>query len=278
MTDLQTLHDAFSELERQADTFAAQRPDERPDRRRRPLVLAAACVVTVAAVAGGGVLLAGRGGTGTGTGIGARSDQVQPAGGSTASTPVARYGGVTSSPAELARQFRTVLGGMATFTVTDTGHAVTGTAPAAPSSSGPAVSPSAPVPMTPNGAAASNGAAAPNGAAIVGQLTAAGVTGGFDLQVLQSTPGTKAQCDDPDRSACTVRVLADGATLAVGREPLANNPKGITYEVSIVHASGVEMIFHLSNEQDPKGAGPVLAAQPPLTTDQMVSIVLSPRW
>ena len=118
----------------------------------------------------------------------------------------------------------------------------------------------------------------PNGAAIVGVLTSAGVSGGYDIQIFQSDPGTKASCDDPDSSTCDVRRLADGSWLATGREPLQNHADGVTYQAELVRPDGVEFIMHVSNEPDPKGAGAVLAPKPPLTVEQMTGIVTSDRW
>ena len=48
--------------------------------------------------------------------------------------------------------------------------------------------------------------------------------------------------------------------------------------MNLIRADGVEFLMHLSNERDPKGASPVLAAAPPLTTDEMVAIVTSDLW
>jgi hypothetical protein len=116
------------------------------------------------------------------------------------------------------------------------------------------------------------------GAAIVGTLTASGVTGGFDLQIFRDEPGGTAQCDDPDRARCTVRRLADGSSLALGREPLQGARNALTYQVNLVRPDGVEFLMHVSNERDPKGASAVLAARPPLTREQMTAIVVSDRW
>jgi hypothetical protein len=126
--------------------------------------------------------------------------------------------------------------------------------------------------------AATAPAAEPNGAAIVGTLTSAGTTGGFDLQIFRASPGSKPMCDDPDRSRCSVRRLADGSWLAVGRERLPNSANGITYQVDLVRSDGVEFLMHVSNERSPKGASDVLATHPPLTTRQMTAIVRSDRW
>jgi hypothetical protein len=160
--------------------------------------------------------------------------------------------------------FRVVLGDTATFTVTDTGHAVSVSVPSRMSSGGGVQLP------TPAGK--------PNGAAIVGVLTAGGVSGGYDIQIFQNDPGTKATCDDPDSSTCSVRRLDDGSSLATGHEPLQNNPNGVTYQADLIRPDGVEFLMHVSNERDPKGESAVLAAHPPLTVDDMAGILTSDRW
>jgi hypothetical protein len=94
MTDLQTLHDAFTELERQADAVV---PVARPRRARGFRLLPVAAMAAVAALAVGAVWVA-------------PSDA--PVSGSTA---VANF---PSTPEELADKFRAVLGDLATFEVT----------------------------------------------------------------------------------------------------------------------------------------------------------------
>jgi hypothetical protein len=267
MSTLPTLADAFAELERRADVATAQRCDDVapavPVRRRaRPLLIAASVTVTLG-VAGGAALLA-------------HGDRAHPdrAGGLPPTAPPTR-GTASTSPTfeipqtaqDLATRFRAVLGELATFTVTDTGAAVTITLPPTPAASEPLGQPQ------PNGAAST-----PNGAAIVGELTSAGVTGGYDIQIFQNSAGGPASCDDPSESRCTTRATADGGSLAIGREPLQGAADGVTYQVELVRADGVEFLMHVSNERDPKGESPVLAPQPPLTTAQMVSIVMSDRW
>jgi hypothetical protein len=75
-----------------------------------------------------------------------------------------------------------------------------------------------------------------------------------------------------------VRRLADGSSLAVSREPLQGSRNGVTYQVDLMRADRAEFLMHVSNERDPKGESAVLAAHPPLTTDQMTAIVTSGRW
>ena len=276
MNSFDTLADAFTELERRADAASFETGDatsRAPVRHHSRTPLVAASVVATLAVAGGAALLASSGGHGhpaSGTPPTAAPDQLP------VSTTVAAASAssqpsfsIPDTPDELAAQFRAVLGDLATFTVTDTGTAVTLTAPPAPTVSNGPVGQLQPVPTT----------RTPNGAAIFGTLTSHGVTGGYDIQIFQSTPGSKAMCDDPDRAHCTLSTPADGGSLAVGREPLpTGGPGGVTYQVDLIRADGVEFLMHVSNERDPKGESRVLAPQPPLTTDQMVSIVTSDRW
>lgn len=270
MNTLDMLNDAFTELERRADVASLAIGDDAthvPARHHSRAPLVAASVVATLAVAGGAALLAQGGG------------HAHPAGGATptvppnlqpASTTVAagRAFALPDNADDLAARFRTVLGDLATFTVTDTGHPVTISVPPTPTGS-PRIA-STPIPI-PN--------ATPNGAAIVGVLTSHGVSGGYDIQLFQSTPDSKAMCDDPDRSRCTTSTTADGGSLAVGREPLpTGGPGGLTYEVDLIRADGVELLMHVSNQRDPKGESEVMAPEPPLTTEQMVSIVSSDRW
>jgi hypothetical protein len=274
MNNFDTLSDAFTELERRADTAAPHIGDTAGGtaaRHHSRVPLVAASVVATLAVAGGAALLASNGGHHT---------QHQP-GGTTPTVPPSLQPASTTVSAsapfalpdnadDLAARFRAVLGDLATFTVTDTGAAVTITVPPTPAGPGPSIA-STPIPI--------NGAVTSNGAAIVGVLTSHGVTGGYDIQLFQSSPGETAMCDDPDKARCTTSRTADGGTLAVGREPLpTGGPGGVTYQVDLVRGDGVEVLMHVSNERDPKGESPVLAPQPPLTTEQMVSIVSSDRW
>ena len=264
MPDRSTLNQAFAELERRADAAGAADPVPLVRHRHRTLLVAAS-VVGVAAIATGSALLAG----------GSDSPSRTPAAGPrNPSTALASHTAPSSAaPAgfripqtaqELADRFRVVLGDSATFTVTDTGQPVTVGVPVRIPSRG---SVALPVPT-----------GKPNGAAIVGTLTASDVTGGFDIQIFQNDPGTRASCADPDSSTCTVRRLADGSSLATGREPLQNNPDGVTYQADLIRSDGVEFLMHVSNERDPKGESAVLAAHPPLTIDRMTEILTSDKW
>jgi hypothetical protein len=231
----------------------------------------AVTALVVAGLAAGATLLAPGhdGGTQTGVSPGSGSSTARPQ-----PSPAPLHSVVPRDPDELAARFRVVLGGSATFTVTETGAAARLTVPPAPTATAhPRVSGGTTVTRQPNGSQTTQ-----VGAAIIGTLTAGGVTGGYDLQIYPDNPGGKAWCDDSDRSHCTIRTLADGSTLSVGQEPLENAKNGVTYQVSMVRPDGVTFLMHVSNERSPKGGSQVLGAHPPLTTDQMVAIVTSDRW
>jgi hypothetical protein len=230
-------------------------------------MLVAASVVGVAALASATALLAGGSD---------RPSRAPAAGGTTSAAPSETAPSETApsstAPAGfqipqtargLADRFQVVLGDTAAFTVTDTGRPITTGVPVRIPSRG---SVELPIP-----------AGKPNGAAIVGVLTAAGLSGGFDIQIFQNDPGAKATCDDPDSSTCDVRRLDDGSSLATGSEPL-QNADGVTYQADLIRADGVEFLMHVSNERDPKGESAVLGDHPPLTLDQMVQIPRSDRW
>ncbi len=281
MTDLRTLTDAFDELERRGDAAAARMSNEVPLRRQsRPMTRLVPVAVAVAVIGGlaTGVAVFAPGGD-AGTPVGAAPTSATPTAPPTpvSTTPTTPTSPVPATPEELADRFRTVLGDTATFTVTDTGHPMSvgvpesmpqtpGNAPAPDGSGGPAD------PLQPEGTGT------PNGAAIVGLLTASGVTGGYDLQIYQSEPRTEAFCDNPDQANCTINQLPDGALLAIGQTALEGSPNGVTYQVNLVRADGVTLLMHVSNERDPKGASEVLAPQPPLTVDRMVAILKSDGW
>jgi hypothetical protein len=275
MTNFQPLTDAFAELERQADAASAtlQREPAVAARHRSRTPLVAASVIAVLGVAAGGTLLAHGHATHTpARTVAGGSQQPTSAMQSTAAVTFE----MPSTPAELESRFRAVLGDTATFTVTDTSTPVTVTLPPPVRTEGPNVPTHSPNSVRPGGVVPSS--AEPNGAAIVGTLTASGVTGGFDIQVFRATAGGRAMCDDPDRARCTVSRLADGSSLAVGSEPLQGGAYAVTYQVDLVRADGVEFIMHVSNERDPKGESVLLAAQPPLSRAQMTAIVTSDRW
>lgn len=294
MTDLDTLTDAFAELERRADAVDQHggpgAPVRVPTKQRTRLLPVAASALTVLGVGAGVAVYAGNGDTDAQAGSSPATHSAghaatAPRSAARSVSPTGRNGfQIPQTAAELAARFRVVLGDTATFTVRigePAHHSRISVETAGPSA--PRV-----VINTPDGTARSGKAlpdnkalprsTTPQGAFIAGTLTAAGRTGGFDLQIFPSSPGASAQCDDPAESHCTIRRLPDGSSLAVGSEPLQNSSEAVTYQVDLVRSDGVEFLMHVSNERDPKGASPVLSAQPPLSRQQMVSIVTSERW
>jgi hypothetical protein len=281
MSDLRTLSDAFRELERRADERAEQ-PQRAPARHRGTAPLVAATVVAVAALATGTALLTRDGNTPAPAGGAAGSQHpTHSSGHAVTKTPEkhrAKHHAkatddivVPMTPDDLAAEFKVVLGDLATFTVTQrSGGANKATAPIFTPSGKRIHQRDLPIP-TPNKLGGDT--------FIGGALTSSDtVTGGYDLQILQTAPGDKAMCDDPDLSTCSVTELADGSSLALGHEPLDGAPDGVTYEVDLVHPDGVELLMHVSNESDPKGESRVLAPKPPLTLDQMKAVVTSDEW
>jgi hypothetical protein len=255
MSTLQTLTEAFAELEREADAYPLNETGvHRAARHRVRVPLVAASIVGACGVAAGLALMGNSHRAPAATDAGAP----EPTARSTAAPPPFR---VPQSPAELARRFRVVLGGTATFTVTAVGAPVRMVMPEAP---------------TRSGAVRNVVPAKPNGAAIVGRLTADGVTGGFDLQIYRAAKGDRAFCDLI--VGCKLRRMADGSTLAVGRDRLEGAANGLTYDVDLVRSDGVAFLMHVSNERDPKGDSPLLASEPPLSPKQMIAIVTSERW
>ena len=298
MNDFHDLSDAFDELERRADAASAASSvltTPRATRRARPLLIAASSVAVLAVAVTGAITASGDRTTtqqqagGLGTSV-ASSAPVAPTPAATTSSSAPASQAIPDNPKALERLFTRALDGLATFTVTDTGAAIvstvgSSTVPATPITAAPSTlttptptlttsgtsrppSPQTPVKSTP--------AVQTSGAAIIGMLTSAGLTGGYDIQIYQDSPGTKAQCDDPGASSCSVRTLASGSSLATGSEPLQNG--GLTYQATLVQADGTTILMHVSNDRDPKGAGGQSARRPPLSIEQMTAIVTSPIW
>jgi hypothetical protein len=166
----------------------------------------------------------------------------QPTGTSTTAPPTsAAPAGAPVTPEELSERFQRVLGDTATFETTGPGTGVI---------------------EVPDG---------PDGAQIVGTLTVAGVTGGFDLAVF---PAPRLEGDL--ECVCTRTTLPDGSLLITWDTPQGSDD--ITRAVELHRADGVKFVMLLSNESSPKGNGEKLAEQPPLTVDQMVAILTSDRW
>ncbi len=258
---IDTLHDAFAELERRADEHPLTEPNRRPGRSRTPLLLVAASVAVVLALA---VLVSVR------LAAGPARKTAAPAGGSAHSGHRApprahtRHGGGRgfsagkkappldhavpaprakhqSSSADFeqrfAAAFHDVAGNAASYTVT----------------------------------------LRPGGPVLVGGMTVDGVSGGFDIQDYRAGRGTRASCDDLDRVKCDVRSMPNGASLSTGSEALQTDPGGVTQQAEYVTSDGIEFVMHVSNAADPKGAGQV-GSKPPLTIAQMVAILTSDRW
>lgn len=278
MSDMRALHDAFGELERRADvaSLGAQPVLQQPRRAfGLRLVPVAATVVAVAGLAGAAMWFAPGGDDG---GVGAASS------GTTSSTtivvpPAPGWTGMPKTADELIAQFKVVLGDTATFEVTDTGSAVNGTVPDHSVTNQPGSGPDVPPPTGATSVTSMpNDDGARNGAAIVGKLTAAGVTGGFDLQIYAGTAGETDTCAVyADLGSCNVTTLPDGSKLMTGVYELQVQG-GVTYHAQLFAADGRVILMHISNMGDPKGAGGVLGAQPPLTADQLTAIVTSNLW
>lgn len=289
MNDFHDLSDAFDELERRADAApsrSAALTTPRASHRARPLLIAASSVavlavaVTVAVTASGDGSPTQRQAGGPGT-VAASSASVGPPPAGSVSPPSAAAQAIPTTSKELEALFAQVLDGVATFTVTDTGAAIVGAVPSltrapTPTTPTPTTSrettdtPPVPTPVETTPAVQSSGAA------IVGILTSGGLTGGYDIQIYQDSPGTKVQCDDPGASSCSVRTLTNGSSLATGSEPLQDG--GVTYQAAVVRPDGTTILMHVSNDRDPKGAGGQSAPRPPLTIEQMTAIVTSPFW
>lgn len=259
MSDLRALNDAFGELERRADAVTAGLPPEVPPRTRSRLVPLAVAGVVVAGLATATALLVPNDAPGT------QQAAAQPTTTTTVTTTTTTGKKPPQTPEELIGRFQTVLGDTATFTVVETAPgAVVMTMPAAPT--GPQ-------------AADRAGDSKPKqvGAALQGDLTASGVTGGFDLVVYpRDNPGEAAQCDLADAGECALRTLPDGSTLATDRVQLEGG--GVTHLARLERADGLSITIHVSNRQNPKGMGGLTADRPPLTVEQLVAIVTSDLW
>jgi hypothetical protein len=264
MTDhstIDTLREAFEELERRCDAY--QPAGTTPLRRRSrttPLLIAASAVV-VAALA---VLAATRLGLGP-------NHRHTAAGGAPAvasaalTTAPGHHSPATSRGPERGR----------TSSATAVHH---GARPTGPGRSDSISQTFATVLHQVAGASASfTTAPESNRTFLLGELTVDGVTGGFDIQYFRAGRGQRATCDDMDRVQCHVSSPARGGSLATGEESLQTDPGGVTRQAVYVRTDGTEFVMHVSNAADPKGAGSV-GPKPPLTTDQMVAIVTSQQW
>ena len=264
MSQIETLHEAFAELERRADLMAERAAVDEPDEpapvldvapaHRRPRIarrgpMLAAAAVAVAAVTIPTTLLLGHDGhhsttpgarpLPTVTAPAAPVQKAPPPATHTTATTHAAKPVVPTTPAALARKLREALAGTATFTYT---------------------------------------ALVPHEPVIGGILTdkASGRQGGFDLQIAVGSPGDQAQCEDPGTSHCTVSSLPDGSSLSVGRESPGGGAE--LYLVNLVRPDGVTLLMHVSNQTDPKGSGAILGSKPPLTTKRIVAVLRSKVW
>jgi ferric-dicitrate binding protein FerR (iron transport regulator) len=276
MNTLRTLHDAFSALEERADATALHSdyaaPERPPRPRLAPPLAAAAAVLAVAA--GVAAWQASRDG---------HPARVPAAGGSSrastsAAYPVARFR-PPSTVNGLTAKARSILGDTATITIDPKRSSACGAALAtAPTPTPTRTSVAATLPRgtykppLPKPA----GQAECSGAAIVGTLTSAGMTGGFDLGVYRASPGDAPICDA--KATCTPRTLPDGSRLTTSTWHDSEVPGGMTYKVNLIRPDGGEILFHLSTEHDPKGASVVTASHVPLTIAQLTAFVTSDRW
>lgn len=270
MSNLDMLNEAFTELERRADAATADRPSGVGRRRRPPTyVRVAAMAATVTVVAGlavGAVLLAPGDNSGTNSGAppGKASTTAPPVSSTVAAEPQ-----LPDDPDELIERFRAVLGGLATFEVTEKAPgAVVATLPP-PTTDMPTTA----VTQIPDEEYV--------GAYIAGTLTSHGTTGGFDLAVYPDEDALAHHCPDGDLGdrTCVERELPDGSRLILDNMPLQVSG-GRTYGVDYLGADGTTIDIHVSNLLDPKGpsGSPKLADQPPLTIEQLVTIVTSELW
>lgn len=274
MTDLRTLREAFDELESRADAAPAAAPSlVRPERAaRRPARLAPFAAAGALAATAAVVVIWQQADSPARQAAAGQPNARLTAAATTTGAPASGYQPPTAG-AQLAEQARAILGATATITVTDSSGSASGAPAKSTGQVRVATKGGGPAEQIP---AISGEPGANSGAAIVGTLTAAGLTGGFDLNVFATTPGSKAHCDaDTD---CSVRTLTDGSSLAVGSWHDDTMPGGLTYQVEMVRADGADILFHLSTEQDPKGQSAVTASQLPLTLAQMTDFVSSERW
>jgi hypothetical protein len=114
------------------------------------------------------------------------------------------------------------------------------------------------------------------GYALIGTLTASGVTGGFHVGIYPAD-NQSAGCAGLEPPECTEQRLPDGSILTVGEEA-HEAPGGVTYRAEITRPGDVSIELFVSNDRSTKGSGELIAPQPPLTLDQLVEIVTSDRW
>lgn len=252
MSNLHTLSDAFTELERRADAIpaTADRPTEFRTGRRRtrmlaPALAAAAVIATATGIAvwptGGDAPSGRQAGQPVHSATAPASHTVSNSAKTRTSSAAAKRYHPPASAAALIKRARQILDGTATIRVTERDEPDHGSGPV-----------------------------------IVGTLTAHGDSGGFDLLVSAASPSDKAECEMEFH--CRHSTLANGDDLAVGKYTDPQVPGGVTYVVDVVRTDGAMIRLHLSNQADPKRSGPITAPHVPLTVQQMTHLVDSPRW
>jgi hypothetical protein len=262
MSDLRTLHDAFSELERRIDAAATRTaPVVRPRRAVR-LVPVAATVVAVAALFAGAVwLVPGNSGT--------------PAAGPPATAPstTTARNAIPATPDDLIARFKVVLGDTATIDVTQK-PTLSGAPASSRNNAPPGTALVVPETVDPD---------FPTHALVGGTLTSAGVTGSFSLLIHpggDSGPGT--WCTTYHPADCVVSTLPDGSQLATQTARMA--PGAVSYMACLKRLDGTTIRLQVGNQEDPAGAvigtpgGRFYAPQPPLTLEQVTAIVTSGKW
>ncbi|MET0237583.1 MAG: hypothetical protein ABW224_23260 [Kibdelosporangium sp.] len=261
MSDLRTLHDAFTELERRADAADMGTAPVTRQRRAVRLVPIAATVVAVAGLVAGAVWLV-------------PGDSGTPAAGppTTSSSTMARSP-VPASPDDLIARLRVVLGDTATFAVT-TKTTVPGASPSSAKSRQPGTeSVVTPLPANPDG---------PTSALVGGTLTSAGVTGSFGVTIYPSDSDPSEWCSRSRGRDCDLSTLPDGSRLATGTAQPA--PGAVSHLACLKRPDGTTILMLVGNQEDPQGAvinspgGAIYSPRPPLTLDQVKAIVTSDKW
>lgn len=264
MSDLRSLHDAFAELERRADAAAAgTAPVVRPRRAVRLVPIAATVLAVAGLVAGAVWLVPGDSGTHA-AGPPTTSSSTAP------STTTARSP-VPTSPDDLIARFEVVLGDTATFEATEK-------VVVPPPSSTNTPQPGTGSVVTPQ----LEDPDASTSAVIGGTLTSASVTGSFALTIYPSDSEPGELCDLSRTDDCDVSTLPDGSWLATGTAQPA--PGAVSYMACLKRPDGTVVLMHVGNQEDPRGAainspgGEIYSPQPPLTLDQLKTIVTSDKW
>lgn len=89
-------------------------------------------------------------------------------------------------------------------------------------------------------------------------------------------------CGQSRTEDCDVSTLPDGSRLATGTARRARG--AVSYMACLKRPDGTLVLMHVSNQEDPQGAainspgGAIYSPQPPLTLDQLKTIVTSDKW